>query len=110
MRGRRKVSAAPVYDFFTYFGSSVNEFLIAMMKWSVTKTENLVMMTAGKILYKLDPVNRVSAFQNHQRFSDVIAERSKRASELASEKNSVIVFWLQRRDDHGCRSIRRPPN
>ena len=34
-----------------------------------------------QILYKMEPVNRVSAFQNYQIFSDVIAERTKQASE-----------------------------
>ena len=34
-----------------------------------------------EITYKIELVNRVSFFQNYPKFSDVIAERTKKASE-----------------------------
>ena len=54
---------------------------------------------------KKEILNRVSAFQNYQIFSDVIAERTKPANEnrepIKSDlKNSVIVFRLWRHHDH----------
>ena len=57
------------------------------------------------LVYKMEIVNRVSAFQNYQKLSDVIADRPKPASEnserlKASKWNSVIVFRLWRHDDH----------
>ena len=52
----------------------------------------------------MEIVNRVSAFQNSHNSSDVIAERTKQASEnsepIKIELNSVIVFGLWRHDDH----------
>ena len=41
-------------------------------------------------LYKMEIVNRVSAFQSYQNFSDVIAERMKQASEKRANKTRVI--------------------
>ena len=40
------------------------------------------------ILYKMDMVNRVSAFQNYHNFSDVIAEQTKQASEKSEPLKS----------------------
>ena len=53
----------------------------------------------------MEIVNHVSAFENYQNFSNVIAERPKPGSEKSEPikkriENWMIVFRLGRHDDH----------
>ena len=59
----------------------------------------------ASILYKMEIANGVSAFQNYQHFSDVMAERpepgSANSEPMKSEyKNSEILYRLWRHVDH----------
>ena len=52
----------------------------------------------------MEIMHRVSDFQNYQIFSDNTAEGTKQESAntepIEKCKNSLIVFWQWRRDDH----------